>query len=331
MKTFTLESTKHSKLYRVVDREGNWKNYAYIKKTKKSYDPEKPLTFDDVASAVYLRGVTTILGEGYPKGKGFEIYLARTSETEQKEKLETAGEKGSKVHNFIDLALMTEPEKGEVLTLDRTQEVYNRNSKQEEALNDDEWDTVLAWKEFWIAHSPILIQSEVPFFALKNGYAGTGDVICILTRECDIRTCACKGTVGKVGLLDWKTGSKIHPQYFAQGAAYERADNMKEYLPKGKKIEYIGIVRVSSGLSSGYEMKLSKDMKADFSKFQAAKLLASTDAKPFDPEKDVEEVPDSFNLSVQRYDWDTPKAAKKDKDAVPSDLHLSSETVTATK
>lgn len=330
MKTFTLESTKHPKLFRVVDREGNWKNYAYIKKTKKSYDPEKaPLTFDDVASAVYLRGVTTILGEGYPKGKGFEIYLARTSEADQKEKLESAGEKGTKVHNFIDLALMTEPENGKTLTLDRTQEVYNRNAKQEEVLNDNEWDTVLAWKEFWIAHSPILLQSEIPFYALKQGYAGTGDVICILTSECGERSCSCKGMTGKIGLIDWKTGSKIHPQYFSQGAAYERADNMKEYLPKGKKIEYIGIVRISPALSCGYEMKLSKNMKVDYAKFSAAQLLASGDAKPFDPEKDVEEVPDSFELSVERYDWGKPKVEKKDKDAVPSDLHLSSATVTA--
>lgn len=330
MKTFTLEVTKHPSLFRVVDREGNWKNYAYVKKLKDSFDPkdDQPITFDDIEEAVYLRGVTTILSEGYPKGKGFEVYLARTTEAEQKEKLETAGEKGSKVHNFIDKVLSMEPEtEGAPLTFDRKIEVYNRSIKQDEELNDNEWDTVLAWKAFWLAHSPTLLHSEVPFYSLKHGYAGTGDVICILTRECGEKTCACKGKVGKIGLLDWKTGAGIYPYFFAQVASYANADNAKAYLPKGKKIDYAAIVRVSPKLGCGYKMEASKDLKEDFSRFLSAKLLASTDSKPFDPEKDIEEVPDSFELAVARYEFDKKPKAKKVKDAVPSDLHLSSELI----
>lgn len=331
MKTYSLEVTKHPKLFRVVDREGNWRTYAFVKKLKDSFDPksEKPITFDDIEEAAYLRGVTTILGEGYPKDKYFQEYLSRTTQEEQKEKLEKAGEKGSKVHNYIDMALSMEGENGGPAVLTRELEVYNRNLKSEETLSDNEWDTVLAWREFWLMHSPILLHSEVPFYNLKEGYAGTGDVICILTRECEEKTCACKGRTGKIGLLDWKTGAAIYPYYFAQVASYAKAENVKDYLPKGKKIDYAAVVRISPKLACGYKMEACKDMKEDYQLFLNAKRFASKGSKAFDPAKDIEEVPDSFQLAVQRYDFEKkPKAKKVDPEAVPSDLHLSSEFVT---
>lgn len=304
MKTFTLQNTKHPKLFRIVDREGNWKNYVLVEKFKDSYKTSDQPTFSDFEKADYLRGVTTILDEGYPKGKGFEIYLARTNEVEQKEKLEKAGEKGSKVHSFIDLVLSTRPEiEGVPLVLDRETKVVSRNTNQEEHLSDDEWDTVLAWHKFWINHSPILLHSEIPFYSLKYGYAGTGDVIAILTRECTERGCACKGRTGKIGLLDWKTG-KMLDKHNVQVCSYAMADNAKSYLPKGKKIDYVAAVRITPSLECGYSMKASKDMKQDFKRFLAAKELAcGSEYKPFDPEKDVEEVPDSFQILVQRFDF----------------------------
>ncbi len=299
MKTFTLQPTRHNDLFRVVDRDGNWKHYLH-----------QP-------SGTYLRGATTILTDGYPKGAGFEQWLANHSPEERDSILAAAGDKGDMVHRVIDLALNT-PGNATIL-LDRRTEIHNRAINEYRKLTNAEWDATLSWAHFWTKHKPIVITAEGTGYNLKLGHAGTWDAILILTEECGVRTCKCAGLKDKIGLFDWKSGSGIYPTYSAQTASYANSENLHEYLPDGRSIEYTAILRIGTRhkTTGGYEMQVSvgDEIHSDYARFLAAKAIADYDYKPFDPALEIQDIPDTIELAVQHFDFEAAKAVAKPKRA----------------
>lgn len=289
MKSYEYAETKHPDLFRLVDREGNWENYYH-----------KP-------SGRFLTGITTVLKRGYPKGAGYENWLSTHTAQEREEILKSAGERGDKIHRLIDEALSAGTKK---LVLRRTTSVYSRESGKQELLSNDEWDAVLSWARFWNAHKPVHIKSELPVFNLGDSYAGTGDELLILTQKCEVKTCKCEELVGKVGLYDWKTGSGIYPQYWSQLSAIAKADNIGEYLPKGKTIEYTAVLRLGTQhkTTGGYELKTETDIASGFARFLSAKNLADFEHDTFNPDKIVE-IPDEVKLDIALYQ--EPKTASK--------------------
>lgn len=327
-------------LFRVMDRQGNWERYALVKKFTEAYekkiqgwkmdnDPPSP-TFADLAEVVYLDGVTTILKRGYTKGAFFENWLSNHTNEEREQILKAAGERGDKLHCMIDWLLTYEQEgeheKDEV-TLDREMEVFNRETKEEERLEDDEWDALLSFSEFWNRHSPVVLRSESPVYnTMFGGYAGTADALLILTRECGTKTCKCKGLVGKIGLFDWKSSSGIRASYDAQLAAYAFAENIGDYLPPAQSVAYAAILRIGTShkTTGGYEMRvLTRDAETEaqdqapyknptlffaWKRFLGAKDIGDFETKPFDAEEDIIDVPDELKMIVPKFDFETARA-----------------------
>ena len=278
MKTFTLEPTRDKNLFRVVNREGDWTTYFYA--------PKK----------VYLRAVSEILDKGFAKGSAFMQYLAKGNEAEMKEKLELAGERGSRIHRTIEQML-----NGEIQSLPRDFQVWNRLENTNSPLTNSEWDALLSFQSFWVKHEPTVLAVEESIYNLKYGYAGTLDAILILTKACEVKMCPCKNLVGKIGIVDWKTSKAIYDSYGAQNAAYGNAPSLKRILGT-QKPEYTAILRIGTShkTTGGYEFVVydKTETHSNWEKFLAARTIASSEFKPFDPDKEVYEIPDIITLKV---------------------------------
>ena len=287
MKTFSLESTRDKKLFRVVDIDGEWERYFYF--------PKK----------VYLDSVTAILDKGYAKGTGLINFFKKNTAEEAEVLMNLAGEKGSRLHRAIEQGLDHQSSGvfPELLgKLSRDMVVYNRHSKQDEKLSTVEWNALLSFGSFWTKHEPQIVAIEESVYNLKYNYAGTLDAILILTKECEVKICPCKGLVGKVGIWDWKSGKGLYPSYGAQIASYGNAPSLKRVLG-AKKPEYTALLRIGTAhkTTGGYEMVVynKEETHTNWDLFLAAHKIAHQEIKPFDPDKEVYEIPDEVNLKVE--------------------------------
>jgi len=267
-KTHTFEPTQNKDLDRVVDRNGDWKNYFYKSSEK------------------FLRSVNNILDEGYAKGIGFQKYLLSVSKEEAEKRLESAGERGDRIHQAIVITLL----EGKA---NRAIKVLAEDGKSETVLLNDEWDSLLSFAEFWNRHEAELILQELSVFNLSTGYAGTLDAIIKLTKNCGVKTCKCDEMIGKVGLVDWKSSGAIYNSYGCQVAAYAKGENLEV------KIDYTGIVRLGTRhkTTGGYEFVVynAEETELNFAGFLAAKFIADKDYKEFTMD-DIFDVPDAFEL-----------------------------------
>ena len=293
MKSHTYNATSNSDLFRVVDREGNWQFYVLNPNT-----PEQ----------VFLPGVTSVLGAGFAKGPRFYEYLKNGSKDQLEKTLQAAGERGDRVHQFVAMLLSG-------AKLDRFSKVADERGNPVE-LSNDEWDCILAFQEFWNRHDTALVAHEFAVYHIgkRASYAGTVDAVVRLRKECGNRYCSCKEFIGKVGLLDWKSSGGIYPDYGAQVAAYASADNLPEVIGP-RIVEYTGIVRIGTNHKStgGYEFKPYnlQETAANLSKFEAAAELAGEYLPPFDPAKEIVEIPDTLSLVVTKDELAKPKPKPK--------------------
>jgi hypothetical protein len=272
-KTYSLEPTKHPDLFRNVDRDGNWKEYFHA--------PTK----------TYLRGVTTILDRGYAKTHAFYQYLLKTNPEEAERKLNAAGDKGDAVHQAIAGLLATG-------SFERNLQVLAGDNKNTRELSNDEWDCLLSFGEFWNRHKAVCLASEEAVFNLgpTAKYAGTLDALVILTQACGVKACSCDDFIGKIGLFDWKSGGGIYESYGAQVAAYACADNLTV------KPDYTAILRVGTAhkTTGGYQLEIydREETVKHFGEFIAAMTIDNATYKPFDPEKEIQDIPDSITLTL---------------------------------
>ena len=305
MKTYTLESTKDPHLFRVVDSDGNWQHYAYLKEA-----PKMAPSWDDLGDVVFMRGATTVLDRGYAKGKYLEEWLVRSTPEERDRVLKGAGERGDKVHRYINIMLEGA---GRDLgnTFSRTLNVYSRNKKEEVELTLDEWGCVLAFAAFWRRHKPILYATEMPAYSFELECAGTGDAIFELTAECEDKKCVCHGLIGKLGLPDWKTSSGIRAPHSAQTGFYASCENIRAFLPKGREIDYTAVLRIgTTHKNGGYEFKVFDPVEG-LQRFKAALTIDDFEYRPFDPAIEVEDIPEELTIEVDR--WEPPKEKPKKK------------------
>lgn len=296
MKTHQLKPTKHPDVFRVVDREGNWENY-FVKSLN-----------------LYLPGVTTILNRGYLKGPQMDEWLSRHTAAERERILQSAGEKGDKVHRAIDLMLSADyPPGAKPFFLEQSIGIFNRETKDYEPIANNEWDALLAFQSFWQAHEPQVLVSEATLYNTLHGFAGTADAVLMLTKKCDVKACKCEELVGEIGLYDWKTSSGIRASYGAQVAAYAFAGNLADHLPKGKRTpDYTAVLRLGTNhkTTGGYEFKpfSFRETCDNFERFLAAQRIAAYEHKPFNPDEDIQEIPDAIELTVKKFDFNAAEA-----------------------
>lgn len=296
MKTYTLEPTRDKKLFRVVNIDHDWALYYYA--------PKK----------AYLNAVSDIIDKGYAKGVGLINFFKKNTAEEAENLLQVAGEKGSRLHRAIEGVLslwgaLDTTLKG-IGTLKRETMIYNRNTKVDEKLSTTEWNALLSFGSFWTKHEPQIVAIEESIYNLKYGYAGTLDAILILTKACDVKTCNCRNIIGKVGIWDWKSGKGLYASYGAQIAAYGNAPSLKRVLGAAKP-EYTALLRIGTShkTTGGYEMVVynKEETHTNWDLFLAALKIAKTEIKPFDPEKEVYEIPDTLDLKVEYKNLIEPK------------------------
>lgn len=284
MKSYELKPTRHPDLFRVVDREGNWEYYFHA------------------PSGKYLRAVSSVLHNGYAKPRLAE-WLKNNSKEDIENKLSVATEKGTKVHHAIEEAFVGAAV-NPVAEFSREMLVMNPKTGKSERLDNDEWDCLLSFYQFWTRHEPVVIGYEESVYSLKAGFAGTIDLIGILTKYCGVKYCPCEKFIGKVGVLDYKTGG-IWDSYGPQLSAYGNSDNLKEILAKFgyKNPEYTAIIQLGCEMKSTggvrFEPYDRKESGQHWKEFMAAMTICDGTVKPFDPEKQIVEIPDQFKVAIK--------------------------------
>lgn len=286
MKSHTLEPTKNKALFRIVNREGDWRNYFHA-----------PLRR-------VLRAVNAVLEKGYPNGQWYREYLLRSTPEEAKQRMEDRSERGSHIHNAAEV-LFGMAEKGKKPKLELSEGIYSKREKIHTPLTDDEWGRILSFGRFCEAHGLVLIRFEEPVWNLTVGYAGTLDVLGILTKRCGEEKCGCANVKGKVGLIDLKTSPRIYSRFLSQEEAYSRGDNIPELLPKGMKIEYVATCRLFAPrrLQGGWEFKatIGAARERAWTRFLGAYAIAEHEERLFDMKRDVFEIPEKMTLSITRF------------------------------
>src|SRR3990167_2010667 len=293
MKTYELQKTKNDGLFRVVDREGNWRYYFHEGKKQ------------------YFRAVNYIIETGYPKGYFFYEWLKSKTKDEAEKILKTAGNRGSRVHDAITRIFDTKDK------FTRFDKVFNDIEKRDIELTNDEWDALLSWQEFMKRHEAKTITYEYSIWNAKHRYAGTLYWIGILTKDCGVRTCKCTEYIGKIGLVDWKTSGGIYGSYNAQTGSYVMAQNLKDVLGK-TKIDYSGVVRIGTNhkLTGGYEFKpfSKEETKRNFDLFIHALGICEFETTPFNPDTEIIEIPDVVDYIPEFIDVNPVPDKKKLED-----------------
>ena len=256
----------------MVDREGNWSHYWH--------DEQK----------IFLSAVNHILTHGYAKGEAFYKYLLGTNPEEAKRTLESAGDRGARVHEAIrDLI------DGREISID-TKYPSEVAKGRFEPLTNGEWDCLRGFAEFVKERRPSLVRREHSVYSLSFRYAGTIDWLGEIDWD------------GKrvVALLDWKSSGRIYDEYLAQVAAYYQAvleeHDRGEYA--GPLPTHTGIVRFKPTARSGskYEIKVwnnietGRHIKAFLSAKDIHEMSQGGDWKP-----DVEEIPLKIKVAVPAY------------------------------
>ena len=147
----------------------------------------------------WVPSVTWISGF-YPRGIAFYKWLANTGWSEAEAIKVAAGDRGSKVHQAVADLL-----DGRMVAIDAP--YTNPTTGQKEELTLEEYEGVVAFRDWWAAAAPELIARE--FVVWGDGYAGTVDLLCRIG--------------GVPHLIDLKTGQHTWPEHELQVSAYKHA------------------------------------------------------------------------------------------------------------
>lgn len=272
MKNLSLKQTRNPDLFCLVDENGNWK-YYYCKSLNQ-----------------YFASLSLFRELGLAKGPQFGEWLKSHSAEEIDRILESTGERGSAVHDFIAQTLHT---KGGV---NRHTLILAEDGINQRELTLEEWRIVLDWATFWKDHRPELIDFEWTDINKKEGYVFTLDFVGILTKKCENKYCSCEKVIGKKIILDWKTSSAIY---------YEHALQVAGEAVIYKDVKATGVVRIGTRHKAGYELQCwrKRETNHNYKLLQAGILIAknawskSPNQKhyvPFDPDKMLREIPEKL-------------------------------------
>lgn len=274
MDSFQNEATDDEHLFRVVNREGDWTHY-YQDEIKR-----------------YMPAVNHVLAIGFPKGQGLIQWLKRMDEKEAERVLETAGERGAKIHAAIRMLIM-----GKTLTMN---DLLPDDENVPAQLSFDEWDAVLSWVKWAELFKPKVLTYESAVWNRKHLYAGTTDFTGTIELPAGTKLylndklVTIKETKTISALLDWKSGG-TYDDHKLQIAAYAGCLKTK---PKGEF--YTGIVRIGTKHTAGFEIKL---WDRERTKFHFARFLEARNQYGFITgkegwEPDIIKIPITLSASV---------------------------------
>lgn len=155
---------------------------------------------------VYVPSVTWIC-HYYPKGKGFENWLAKNGMDDAEAVKQAAADKGSKVHHAIDDII-----KGETVKFNA--EYVNNSTGQPEELTTDEYGCIMSFVDWANENKVKFIKQDFIVSDKEVGYAGTVDFLCVIGKQ--------------QFLVDIKTSQAVYPSHEIQVAAYIHAEKLKD-------------------------------------------------------------------------------------------------------
>jgi hypothetical protein len=191
------------------------------------------------------------------KDSRFISYLLNTTREESRKLLEFSGERGSHIHSAAELV---SHRRGKIIKRSSIR-VWDRALKRKVSLNDDEWESLIDYADWFRVHNFKVLATEFPCYFPNMGYAGTADMLGIVRTDCGLKACqVCASgvkAIGSIGLYDIKTGRSVHNEHYAQLAAYVHAPNLKYIYPilKKRPIEYGAIIHVGTAHKRGWEVK----------------------------------------------------------------------------
>lgn len=252
------------------------------------------------AEFVYLPSVTSIL-QSMAKGPGFDKWVTGLGGYDSYQKiLKAAALRGSKVHNAIYTLL--DGKRVEMETI-----VYvDEFGKEHVGMELNEWEMVIAFKNWWADYSPIIEQIETPIYSIKNGFAGTLDFVGKIKEGLINKKTKTPNKLVPI-IVDWKTGGSIYDSYEYQIAAYAQAFTEITKV----KVKYAAILRVSAETKSGYSFKVFSELKPAIAGFTG--LLSSWKYQNPDAKPDFKEIPEWLELDAIGPAWN-PR-----KEAIPND------------
>ena len=157
---------------------------------------------------VWIPSVTWI-ADFLPKGVAFYKWLANKGWDESQALMEDGGERGTQVHNAIQMLL-----RGETVA-------YNTIVNDRE-LTTDEYYCVMGFVDWYTKYKPVVEQVEQTVFSPDNRYAGTKDLQCRIGEE--------------RWIVDFKTSANIWPSHIIQVSAYKHATS--------EQVDRLGILQL---------------------------------------------------------------------------------------
>jgi len=243
-----------------------------------------------------LPSVTWILDEGYPKGIGFQIWLANKVRNweHSREVMEQAGERGTNVHWLCEEAMKGIPINYDALLAD------GRN------ITHEEYSYFLSFVNFVKFYRPVILAVEQTVWNEKEGYAGTVDILCLI----DAAKFGLKSSRSVKCIIDLKTSTSIYRTHELQQAAYEHC------YPSGEidKIFLLQLTTKWNAKNGGYKLHEVSDRESAWKSFLAAKQLWNDVNREASPE--VHEVPESvilWNMYQSENQLFTPPAKVKEE------------------
>lgn len=188
--------------------------------------------------------ITWVLDAALPKGYGFNRWLSNLSAEEAKRILETAGERGTRVHAGIEALLQ-----GQKLDFNSPHQFINN-----ECFTAEEWQLLMNFERFAQRFRPLVQSVEMTVINAQHGFAGTADLIGIfdegLLQSFNPRTPNGHEASGRqvTAVVDWKTSSAIHESHKMQVMAYANT----------LKVDYAIICRLGANNKNGFELFIAK-------------------------------------------------------------------------
>lgn len=278
MKTYEYKKTKSKHLFRVVNLEGNWKEY-YNSKTKQ-----------------FKRGLTTVLGRVWPKGEGYFKALKNATPEEWDKKMESAADQGDAVHQIIEIALSNNDrdEDGKLrkpVPINMAMEILAEDNKTKRSPTINEWNKYLSFVKFFNLHGIVILGHEWP--AEHEKFVGTIDQGWMLTKSCgrDKKYCACVDFLNLKGINDVKTGKGLYANHKVQIACETYADH------GFGEVKYTMLLHLN-GTDCGWSVKFfnAEKTRINYERGLSAFNIDDDTYKPFDPERDIEDIPETAQL-----------------------------------
>lgn len=153
----------------------------------------------------------------YPKGYGYEKWLADKGIDKAEEIKNEAGQKGSRVHKACgELMLGNEV---------RMEDKYANDDGELAELSAEEYGIVMSFRKFLDDEQPFILGVEYTLLNHEHKFGGTVDMKCRLKSD----------GYESIWILDIKTSKDIYPSHELQVSAYKETD---------EEVQRIGIIQV---------------------------------------------------------------------------------------